>query len=458
MIALVFISPIPAFAVSSGGFENATFSAKHLALSHAATATPDEPAAISYNPAGITELPGLQIQSNANFLSLFTFKESDTTGSTRSTGTLHFIPTAYMTANPENIFKDRVIFGFGVDIPFGLANKYSSTNPISHYTGYANWLTMYSLKPVIAIKPLNWLSLSAGPVWYRVDDFGGVEAYPNKLAAALLGTGKWDDGQLRVNTSGNDWGWQFGALVRIKEKHRLGYYFRSPVDLNLRGQAKIENTSSGNFETGAHVKLPLPMNMTWAYAYQPTKKTHVELDFGYTHWSTFERSYFNVDHVNTTEDLVINAMRQSDKDYNNAFTLHLGGSHQLTKKLTLYGGTAYYWTPVPKTSFSPAVPDANRLGFSLGTGYNISKNITADLCYYTVIYMRRRINNSISETLNAIPGGLPNSSVDGTYQSFLQGFSLSVTFHWDDLFKHRNPQPQQAEETQAPAINIQQPV
>jgi len=42
------------------------------------------------------------------------------------------------------------------------------------------------------------------------------------------------------------------------------------------GQAKVENSAyyggDGSFETGVHDKVALPMNMTWAYAFQPTPK------------------------------------------------------------------------------------------------------------------------------------------------------------------------------------------
>jgi len=109
MIAFIFITPTPAFAVGSGGFENASFSAKQLGLGGTGTATPDEPAAISYNPAGIADLPGVQVQGDANFISLMTFKHNDVTGDTRSAGTLNLIPTGYITINPGKIFQSTLI-------------------------------------------------------------------------------------------------------------------------------------------------------------------------------------------------------------------------------------------------------------------------------------------------------------------------------------------------------------
>ncbi|MFA7255595.1 MAG: outer membrane protein transport protein [Candidatus Omnitrophota bacterium] len=420
IIALIILAPTPVFAVGSGGFENASFSAKQLGTGAAVTATPDEPAAISYNPAGIADLPGVQVQGNANFISMLTYKENNVTGNSRSTGTLSLVPTGYITINPGKIFQDKLGLGFGMDSPFGLSTKYRSNDPAAQYTGYSNYLKMYALKPTIAYKFTDKISVGGGPMWYRVEDFGGVQAYP--VGAYGLGP---TDGQVRLNSSGNHWGWQLGTLIKLTPKHRFGYYFRSPVVVKTSGLGKVENSTAGftanhNFETGIHTKLSLPMNMTWAYAYQPTPKTHYEADFTWSHWRTHKRLYWVVDPVaNGTDNTVMNAIRNADKDWRDSFGIQVGASHKLTKKLTLRGGSWFYWTPIPYDHFSPAVPDSNHMAISLGAGYNINKYLTADLCYYNSFYFRRHISNPY---------------VSGTYTTYSQAFTVSVTAHWDDIF------------------------
>jgi long-chain fatty acid transport protein len=423
LIALIALTPTPAFAVGSGGFENASFSAKQLALGAAVTASPDEPAAISYNPAGIADLPGVQVQGNSNFISMLTYKTSNTEGNSRSTGTLHLVPTGYITINPGKIFQDKLAFGFGMDSPFGLANKYRSNDPSAKYSGYSNYLKMYALKPTIAYKITDKISVGGGPMWYRVDDFGGVQAYPSVRG----GGDPLNPGQVRLNTSGNHWGWQLGTLIKLTPKHRFGYYFRSPVVVKTSGLGKVENSTAGtglnhNFETGVHTKLSLPMNMTWAYAYQPTPKTHYEADFTWSRWSTHQRLNWVVDPGgNAGDTMVMDAIRNSDKDWSDSFGIQVGASHKLTKKLTLRGGSWFYWTPVPYDHFTPAVPDANHLAVSIGAGYDINKYLTADVCYYNSFYFRRHITNSAAY-------------VNGTYTSYSQAFTLSLTAHWDDIF------------------------
>jgi long-subunit fatty acid transport protein len=295
-------------------------------------------------------------------------------------------------------------------------------------------------------------------VWYRIYDFGGVQGYPNNFVTMPLLNSP--DGQVRLNTSGNHWGWQLGTLIKLSKKHRFGYYFRSPVVVKTSGLAKVENSNipvafgglgPRNFETGVHTKVTLPMNMTWAYAYQPTEKTHYEADFTWSHWSTYKRQYFVPDPSgNAMDDAILRGIGAADKDYHDGYGIQLGASHKLTKKLTLRGGSWFYFTPIPQKSFIPAVADSNHLSISLGAGYEINKYLTADLCYYNAFYFRRRINNDVAEDPRLL-----NSSVDGSYTTYSQAFTVSITAHWDDIFPRASANKENAVE--APSIDIKPP-
>src|SRR5204863_7663672 len=117
------VAPSLSFAVGSGSFENGSFSAKSFGQGTALTAVADEPATISYNPAGINDLPGTQFQGTGNMINMWTSIHSPT-GSTQSSATTAVIPTAYLTMNPGNAMglNNRLAFGIGTDSPFGLLN------------------------------------------------------------------------------------------------------------------------------------------------------------------------------------------------------------------------------------------------------------------------------------------------------------------------------------------------
>ncbi len=423
LLASFFILPQTVFAVGSGAFENASFSPQSLGESNAVVAQATEPAAISYNPAGITQLKGVQYQQNFTFINIFT-RHSNNDDAHYSAQKFIGIPTGYLTLNP-GMFQNRVAIGVGSDSPFGLANQYDSNQAYVHYTGYVNYLKMYTIKPVVAIKLHEKLSIGGGPVYYRIFDFGNVTAYPN---SAVFGAGT-PDGQLRANLSGNSWGWQMGVLAKPFEKHQFGFYFRSPVTILLKGLIKVENsTNSGNFETGGYGKINLPLNFTWAYDYKPNERTNIETDFGFTRWASHKRLYINADHVSAADDAILSALGKNDKDYNNGFSLHLGGNRKLKRfndKITIRGGGLFYWTPIPADHYIPAVPDSNSVALSTGLSYDFNQYFRFDFAYFGRLWLRRHINNDLSENV----GG----SVDGSYISYGHEFFVGVTYKWEDF-------------------------
>ena len=66
-----------------------------------------------------------------------------------------------------------------------------------HYTGWDNYLKMYAIKPTVAYKVTDKISVGGGPVWYRIDDFGGIMGYPNDLVTEQAGIAT-PDGQIRL--------------------------------------------------------------------------------------------------------------------------------------------------------------------------------------------------------------------------------------------------------------------
>lgn len=428
-ITLTLTLPSLAFAVGSTGFENATFSSYAISQSNAVTARPEEePAAISYNPAGIADLKGVQVQTNGGFISVLTHLSHAGDGtkhsSTRSSGTVNLVPTGYFTFNPGEILDNRLTLGIGSDSPFGLSNKWDANHPAVRYSGWRNWLKMYTLKPTAAIKVTDWLSIGGGPMNYRIFDWGAIQAYPNVLR------GGGADGQVRLNLSGADWGWHVGVLLKPHSKHQLGYYFRSPVKVHTRGRIKVERSAfSGGFETGGYADLDFPMNMTWAYAFLPTEKLSLEADLGYTRWSTYKRlDILFTDRLNVNDEAILTAIGTGNaKDYRDTLSIQLGGSYRLNPKVLLSAGSLFYTRAVPKHHYIPAVADGNRLAFSLGMGYQVSKALRVEAAYMNMLGLKTGVNNEIGEAI----GG----TGDGKYFSVYNVFVMTARLMWEDLFQ-----------------------
>ena len=90
------------------------------------------------------------------------------------------------------------------------------------------------------------------------------------------------------------------------------------------------------------------------------------------------------------------------------------------------GGSAFYWAAIPQDHWNVVVPDSNRLSFSLGTGYDITKWLRTELSYYAGLNLRRNIDNG---TLDAL-----GQTMDGRYFSYIHGIYATISYKWESLF------------------------
>jgi len=422
--------PSSAFAIGSGSFENATFTAAALGRGNAVVASSNEAGVVTYNPAGLVDVPGIQMQSSLAGINIVT-RHSAGGDSTYGRSGVVPVPTTYLSINPGKaipgeILDDRLAFGIGVDAPFGLLTQYSSTNRIAHFAGWANWLKMYSVKPMMAIRVTDFFSIGGGPTYNRIMDYGQVFSYPNLLAVPGA-----PDGEIRANLRGHGWGYQFSALLKAHEKHRLAFYFRGPTTAHISGLVKVAGaTVGGNFEVSGKAKLDLPLNMTLGYAFKPSDRTTLELDLAFTRWRSHKRVFVDaVDLINVADDAILAAVGKIEHDYGNAWTINWGGEHRLKSfndKLTLRTGGIFFFTPIHEANFTSQVPDSNALALTAGFGYDLAKHIRFDLAYFIRYWFHREVDNVGTEGL-----GL---SLDGNYKSFGQEVQATLTFLWDDFF------------------------
>ena len=134
------------------------------ARGEAFAATADNPSAIFYNPAGITQLDGQQfragvygIKTDSNFTSP-AGQEFD------NLHDLHAIPQFFYTVKPDG---RSVAFGLGIYSPFGLSNEWPD-NTGFRTLGLRGRLTYLTINPVVAWEVLPGLSLAAGPTAARL--------------------------------------------------------------------------------------------------------------------------------------------------------------------------------------------------------------------------------------------------------------------------------------------------
>ena len=178
---------IPAALSASGtrvGFKDAFATARGNAF----VATADNPSAIYYNPAGLTQLKGEEFSATAYEVSFGADYRAPNGAATSMNHQDQFIPQVYYAWAPENA---SWALGLGFYCPFGLSTDWPTTSGFRTFAT-KNEETYYTLNPVVAWRVSDMLSLGGGLTF-------------NRLKVDLRrGIGLMPGDEFRFNADGND--------------------------------------------------------------------------------------------------------------------------------------------------------------------------------------------------------------------------------------------------------------
>ena len=132
------------------------------------------------------------------------------------------------------------------------------------------------------------------------------------------------------------WGWQVCTAWQINEDHRVGFTYKSEIDLKLEGYATgfgfNSLLSNGNRDNGS-MDLTLPATAELASFHQLTEKLAIHASLNWTDWSSFEKLEAQLDTYGTKMVKVEN--------WEDNYRFAIGATYQVDQKLTLRTGVAY---------------------------------------------------------------------------------------------------------------------
>ena len=376
----------------------------------AVTASIKGPASIYYNPAALAAYPtDKQNNISAGFNYLMPhFEYENNAGVSEDADSKNYIsPQLYYAFNPAD---KPYAFGFGLFSSFGLGTHWEDTGSL-RYANTSSELTTIDANPSFSYKVSDELSVGAGL------DYVSADAVLEKKVdyGLLLGAPGAYDVQSKLEGDGDGYGYNVGFLYKISEQDRVGFLYRSHVNLDIEGTTKLLGvpTPAGpaTIRSDASTTLELPAYIRTGYAHDFTQKLTIEADIDWTQWDT-------VDTLTVHNDNPMIGDVSSAKNYNNAFLYAVGASYAYSETVDLRCGYVYVETPVEEKYFEPMVPDSNRHAFHLGASYHIG-DFSLDAGYQLLLFEERSINNSLGE---------PYSTVDGDYSSYANNVSLAVNY------------------------------
>ena len=409
------------------------------------TAEANDASALHYNPAGMTQLSGVQFYMGTNFITGQTeftsptgeIATADLGGSVAWPPPSHF----YLTANLKDIGFDGLpglSAGVGLTSPFGLKIRWPDDGPFSTVVTEAT-LQPIDIKPTIAYKFFDMVSLGVGADIYTFASFiGEGQAELHRNDPNIPGMPPTE-----LNGTDTALGYNISALFTLirdpvkkgekkgigKPRLNIGVVYRSGTDLNLEGKFLVNGTQIAEAE--ARVPIPQIVNVGIAGWLIRDEKHEwkLEYDMDWIDWSSFETFDVTLHFPNG-----FNLPDQSPRNWNDSYTLSFGTEYKRLNPNWLpnweIAGRAGYQrsqAPNPDSTFDPSVPDANWNRFAVGMGLKCKSggyflgfiscgSPNGHPLLPTALVMDLGFSAAFWET-RTISGNILSPTIDGTYKT-----------------------------------------
>ena len=358
----------------------------------------NNPSALYYNPAGITQLTGTNVSGGAIYFQPDFHLHSDD-GQDQHSQLPTYLPDVY--AETDFGLKDWR-FGLAVNDLFGLSENYGTTGPLRNIETTAQ-LAVINIAPAAAYQLTNQLSVGlAANIYYGDLDYQHL---------VPLGAPPTPEGTAHLHGSGYAAGVTPGFLWKIDDRNSLAGYYKSPFSIDFNGHARLlegRKTIVGPAPTDA--SLDFPQSFGLGYAVRPVKPLKLELDVDWTDW-------------HSVDELAISSPNRDfngqnvPADWKSGFTYRLGLDYALTPQWSLRAGYAYSQGSTPEATFSPLVPDSDYNLFAAGVGYH-NKRWGIDVCGEYILRNRHDVVASVD-----------SPAVDGTWDNGILGILATLSIH-----------------------------
>lgn len=387
--AAVLACPTSVFALGFALPDQDTFA---TARGNAFVATADDPAAVFYNPAGLSQLEGANMSAGAYGI-VYKDKYHGAAGPIDSKTELGVLPQVFSS---WSIPKYKLTLGFGSYAPYGLRQEWPASAPFV-LKGETGEIDYYRINPVVAYQLLPTLSVAAGAFLdYSEADFK-ESLYPPFSPATFVNHFRGRDTAAGFNA---------GILWRPTLQHSFGITYRSATDMNYNGHATaLVPPFTANIPSQANVHMP--QTVVFGYSFRPNADWNFEVDANYTDWSDLR----NVPVYPQAGPDALNF------NWHPSWMFDFGATRYFGDGWRASAGFMYSQDTVPDADFNALVPDSDRYIFSVGLGKKY-KQWSFDLAYQLAWGPARSIG-----TDNYPP-------TDGSYEFLSHAISFNVGYHF----------------------------
>lgn len=410
----------------SAGFQLAETSATGLGRAFAGEAAMADNASAQFrNPALLSYLADTQVSAGGIYVN----PNVDIDGQNSSTGPTSTDDVAHDAVIPNFYFShqldDRLTAGLALATNFGmetdLGNDFTGTQ-----FGNEAAVTTFEINPNLAWKATDQLRIGAGIRYVLGEGSIGAKSsketdlsgkYRKPIGSVVIPTGttlKYMEGDDRA------WGWQLGAVYDISDKHRVGFNYRSEVNLTLDGHAEgltynINPNGSGSPLSDTHysgsMDLTLPATAELSSLHQLTEQWAIHTSINWTEWSSFDKLEADIPSLSNNPQMV------KVENWEDNYRFAIGTTYQWDQQLTLRSGIAYDTSAVSDKNRTLTIPETDRTWLSLGAGYKMTPQLTLDAAF-TYVFAK---DAPVKEPRDGISSDQKGSEFGGDFEGETTG-------------------------------------
>lgn len=375
--------------VLASGFQLNEQGARAMSMGGAFAGLANDPSALYFNPAGITQLKGTNFYLGGTLIMpLGSYKAPGSKDVTAEQVAQTYTPVNFYVTHA---FSDDFSVGLSINNQYGLGTKWDE-NWTGRYLAINTQVQTYQGTLAIAYKVLDNLSISAGAV-YGITDV----TIKNKKAVVIQTSATTSlnlgDVSPSMEGDGSAFGFTAGILYKPFDDFQMGLSYRSEIAYDLSGTVvTIPNVLSvGSLiiaiaDQNIEASLTTPQNITFGIAYMPKKNLTLTADFQFVGWSSYDK----LEVINSDTKAKISSVT---RDYKDTYIVRAGLEYTVSDAFTLRGGVLYDHNPVKDELVEPTLPDADRIGLNVGYGAKIG-NLGIDVGYFFLIFMDRDVTKS----------------------------------------------------------------
>src|SRR5574341_455405 len=282
--------------------------AKAAGMGTAFAGLADDPSAILYNPAGLTQVEGTAVYGGISVVSLST-----------------------------DLDRKNLRLGLGLYSPFGTGGRSWSNTSLNRYASTGNLIGTLSVNPTAAWLVAPGFSVAAGADYMRASI--KMERMMDQSAA---GAG---DAESKMEADGHGWGYNFGFLLSPSSDLNIGFAYRSRVRVDYEGDITITNIApalqslfgGAAYSTGIRTTTKFPDIYSLGVAVKPSDRLVLDVDIELVRWSSFDSIYLDLDRevaAALTDGLAL-------LDWKDSWQIKAGADYKIDESFSVRGGYAY---------------------------------------------------------------------------------------------------------------------